>query len=226
MICFSMILGNLTIGQPQKIIKDFGLSAISLFGVLIAIFVGIGTIYKEIEKKTIYVILSRPISRSHFLLGKYFGLSLIILLQVILMTCFLLLLLVMIYEQPFPASILLVSLLTWIQIEIVLAVALFFSSFSTPFLSGIFTLSIFIIGNLVSDLKTLSAQGDNVFLEILAKILFYCFPNFERLNFTTQVVHNLPIYPVEIINSILYGCAYLILVLTLSMVIFSKRDIK
>ena len=85
MLAFSLVLGNLTIGDEIKIIKDFGLAAISLFGVLIAIFVGISLVYKEMEKRTIYVILAHPISRSQFVLGKYGGLSLTLLVEVAVM---------------------------------------------------------------------------------------------------------------------------------------------
>ena len=103
LILFSIVLGKLTIGDPMKIIKDFGLGAISIGGTLIAIFVGIGMVYKEMEKRTIYIILSKPLARWQFLMGKYLGLSLTILVEVAVMTI-LLFALCFVYEKIMPWS--------------------------------------------------------------------------------------------------------------------------
>jgi ABC-type transport system involved in multi-copper enzyme maturation permease subunit len=125
MLGFSMILGNLTIGDPIKIVKDFGLGAISLFGILIAIFVGIGLVYKEMEKRTIYVMLAKPIARWQFLLGKYFGLSLILMIEVLVMTIGLFVLCYY-YKPDVPWDLFLAIIPIYFELQLILAVALFF----------------------------------------------------------------------------------------------------
>ncbi len=149
-----LLLGKLTLGDPMKIIKDFGLGSISIGGTLIAIFVGIGMVYKEMEKRTIYIILSKPLARWQFLMGKYLGLSLTILVEVAVMTI-LLFGLCFVYEKAVPWLLLTAIVPIYIEILVILAFAVFFSAFSSPFLSGMFTLAVFIIGHFTQDLRLL-----------------------------------------------------------------------
>ena len=226
MLGFSMVLGNLTLGDPVKIVKDFGLGAISLFGTLIAIFVGIGLVYKEMEKKTIYLILSKPVGRGQFLLGKYLGLSITLIIEVVVMSLGLFLLLVLVYEQPAPWSLFKAILPIWFELQLMLAVALLFSAWSSPFLSGLFTLSIFIIGHLTKDLLVLAGKSEDAAFQMLAKVLYYVFPNLENLNFKVQVVHGLPIPATDFILALSYAFFYTCAILTLAVVIFRSRDIR
>jgi len=225
MLAFSLVLGNLTIGDEIKIIKDFGLGAISLFGVLIAIFVGISLVYKEMEKRTIYVILANPITRSQFVIGKYAGLSLTLLVEVLVMSAGLLTLCYLkqhsMYWELFKAIIPI-----WFELQLILAVALLFSTFVAPFLSGMLTLAIFIIGHLTQDLKQLVANMDNPVLKKTADILYYTFPNLEALNYKAQVVHGLPISSQEFFLSLSYAATYTILILSITLFIFNHRDIR
>lgn len=224
MLAFSMVLGTLTIAEPVKVIKDFGLGAISIVGTLIAIFVGIGMVYKEMEKKTIYLILAKPISRGQFLIGKYCGLSLTIIVEVVVMTVLLLILSYQ-YVPEIPFSLFKAIIPIYLELQLILAIAFLFSTFSSSFLSGMFTLSIFIIGHLTKDLKTLAEAGENVMFQKFASGLYYIFPNLENLNFKARVVHNLPVPASEIMFSLLYGVLYTIFILVLALVIFERRDI-
>ena len=226
MLCFSMVLGNLTLGDPVKIVKDFGLGAISLFGTLIAIFVGIGLVYKEMEKKTIYLILSKPVGRGQFLLGKYMGLSITLIIEVVVMSLGLFLLLMLVYEQPVPWILFKAIIPIWFELQLMLAVALMFSAWSSPFLSGLFTLSIFIIGHLTKDLVVLAGNSEDSNFQMLANVLYYVFPNLENLNFKVQVVHGLPILASDFIYSLSYAFFYTCAILTLAVVIFRSRDIR
>lgn len=225
MLVFSLVLGYLTIGDEIKIIKDFGLGAISLFGVLIAIFVGISLVYKEMEKRTIYVILANPISRPQFVLGKYLGLSLTLLVEVVVMSIGLLALCYT--EQPKIAWDLLVAILAiWFELQLVLAIALLFSTFVSPFLSGLLTLVVFVIGHLTQDFRLIVAKVDNSFIEKIADVFYYAFPNLEALNYKTKVVHGLRITPAEYLLSIGYSTAYTLALLSLAVLIFQRRDIR
>lgn len=225
MLAFSLVLGNLTIGDEMKIIKDFGLGAISLFGVLIAIFVGINLVYKEMEKRTIYVILANPISRGQFVLGKYAGLSLTLFVEVAVMSAGLLALCYL-KQQEIPWELFKAIIPIWFELQLILAVALFFSAFTSPFLSGLCTLAVFIVGHLTQDFKQLVATTDNPVLQKTADILYYTFPNLETLNYKARVVHALEISSQEFYISLGYATCYTLLVLTLTLLIFNKRDIR
>ncbi|WP_035239738.1 ABC transporter permease [Desulfobacter vibrioformis] len=224
LVFFSIVLGKLTIGDPMKIIKDFGLGAISIGGTLIAIFVGIGMVYKEMEKRTIYIILSKPLARWQFLLGKYLGLSLTILVEVAVMTILLFSLCVA-YEQALPWILLTAIGPIYIEILIILAFAVFFSAFSSPFLSGMFTLAIFIIGHFTQDLRLLAKGSQDTVFKALADGAYYILPNLERLNYKTRVVHDLAIPVQELGLSFVYALCYAALILTAAVFVFERRDI-
>lgn len=222
---FAMVLGNLTLTSPLKIIKDFGLGAISIVGTLIAIFVGIGMVYKEMEKRTIYTILSKPIHRWQFLIGKYLGLCMTISIEVIVMSV-LVFGLCYFYVPEIPFELVYAIIPIFFELLLILAFAFLFSSFSTSFLSGMFTLSVFIIGHLTGDLKLLADGTENVLFQKLAWVLFYFLPNLEFLNYKTEVVHHLPIPMEKFFLSIMYSIAYTFIVLLAAIFIFSRRDIK
>ncbi|HBT88626.1 ABC transporter permease subunit [Desulfobacter sp.] len=224
LILFSIVLGKLTIGDPMKIIKDFGLGAISIGGTLIAIFVGIGMVYKEMEKRTIYIILSKPLARWQFLMGKYLGLSLTILMEVAVMTI-LLFALCFVYEKIMPWSLLTAIVPIYIEILVILAFAVFFSAFSSPFLSGMFTLAIFIIGHFTQDLRLLAKASEDTVFKALADGAYYILPNLERLNYKTRVVHDLVIPGQELGLSFVYAVSYIAVVLITAVFIFENKDI-
>ncbi len=224
LILFSIVLGKLTIGDPMKIIKDFGLGAISIGGTLIAIFVGIGMVYKEMEKRTIYIILSKPLARWQFLMGKYLGLSLTILVEVAVMTI-LLFALCFVYEKTVPWPLLTAIVPIYIELLVILAFAVFFSAFSSPFLSGMFTLAVFIIGHFTQDLRLLAKSSEDRVFKILADGAYYLLPNLERLNYKTRVVHDLAIPGEEIGLSVVYAICYISVVLISAVFIFENRDI-
>ena len=154
----SIFLGELSAGQESKIIVDLGLSAMLLFGAFIAIFVGVGLVYKEIERRTLYAILSKPISRGQFLLGKYLGLGLTLLINVAIMGVGVSLALIYIHRgwDPLVPKVWPAILLIYFELMILTGVALLFSSFSSPALSALMTFFIFIIGHFSGDLKSLA----------------------------------------------------------------------
>ncbi len=225
MLAFSLVLGNLTIGDEIKIIKDFGLASISLFGVLIAIFVGISLVYKEMEKRTIYVILANPIARYQFVLGKYMGLSLTLLVEVAVMSAGLLALCYL-KQQEIPWELFKAIIPIWFELQLILAVALLFSTFVSPFLSGLLTLSVFVIGHLTQDFKELVVNLDNPALKKTADALYFTFPNLETLNYKARVVHGLEIPWQEFGLSLAYAASYTVLLLSITLFIFNRRDIR
>src|SRR4030043_1217630 len=219
----SVILDNLTISEPTKIIKDFGLASIEIFGVLIAIFVGIGLVYKEMERKTIYNILSKPIHRYQFIIGKYLGLVLTLLVEVLIMSIALFSILYF-YEGKISFTILPAIGMIFVALMIITAFALLFSSFSTPILSGLFTLSFFIIGHLTPDLLELGKKAGSRSLHYLTEVLYYVIPNLEYFNIKGQVIYHVPLKEGYLFFASLYGLLYISVIVLLSIVIFQSRD--
>ncbi len=225
MLGFSVVLGNLSLGDTYKIIQDFGLMAISLFGTLTAIFVGIGMVYKEMEKRTAYVILAKPIARWQFLLGKYLGLSLTLVVMEICMTiglffvCYL-------YKEMVPYRVIYALIGIIFELQLILAAAVLFSTFTTPFLSGLFTLSVFIVGHITADLRVIAESLDASMLKTIMNTMYYVLPNLERLNFKAAVVHQLDIPAGVFSMAIVYSIAYTVMILMGSILIFNRRDMR
>jgi ABC-type transport system involved in multi-copper enzyme maturation permease subunit len=225
MIGLSALLSKLTIGVQIRIVKDIGLGSISIFGVLIAIFLGIGLVSKEIDRRTIYTILSKPVRRYSFLLGKFVGLLLTLLLNISIMT---LALTILIYSMGGEINLLIFEaiFLIFIELIVVTSIALFFSTFTTPTLSAIFTLSFFVIGHLTGYIKLLGSQSDMLFVRQLSALLYYTLPNLESFNIKSVVMYAEAVEWNLLFLSILYGVIYTSLVIILSVIIFQKRDFK
>lgn len=222
-IAFSRLLALLTVGDRVKIIKDVGLSSLSLFGALMAIVIGTGLVYKEIDKKTIYTLLSKPIYRYQFILGKFYGLVLTLFLMLLLMS---LIFLIVVFLHTFQIEwkMLIAVFFIFLELLLITSVALLFSCFSTPILSSIFSLSFYLIGHVSWGLETLIQKVKPGFGKTVAQILYTFLPDLENFNFKTEVVYNLPIPSNIYISSILYGIFYTLFMLVLAMLVFRRRD--
>src|SRR5688572_15831496 len=156
LISISYIIGQLTVGDELKIIKDLGISSIHFFGVLITIFIGIGLVFREMEKRTIFMVLSKPLRRHHFLLGKFFGMALT--LFVILCTLVGVFYIVLYLKGGATSGLLWSFYMIYLEWLIITAIALLFSSFSTPLLSTMLTLAAFFAGHLTESLLMLKSR--------------------------------------------------------------------
>lgn len=222
-LLFSRLLALLTVGDRVKIVTDVGLASISLFGTLMAILMGTGLVYKEIDKKTIYTLLSKPIHRHQFLLGKYFGLVLTLFVMMFLMTM-IFFVIYFLHALKIEWSMLIALFYIFLELCLITAVALFFSCFSTPILSSIFSLAFYLIGHLSWGLETLLKKMTPGVGKFTARILYLFLPDLEKFNFKTEIVHHLPIPPQVLFYSTLYGIFYTVFVLFLAILIFRKRD--
>src|SRR6188474_2231798 len=187
----AIFLGELSGGQERKIIVDLGLSAMLLFGVFISIFVGVGLVYKEIERRTIYAIFSKPVSRGEFLVGKYLGLCLTLLVNVLVMGAGVSLALIYVSGgmDPLVLRIWPAILLIFVELMILTGVALLFSSFSSPALSALLTFFVFIIGHFSSDLKSLATSLGGTAARWFFKAVYYALPNLATYSFITPAAH-------------------------------------
>ncbi len=223
MIGSALLLGTLTIGEQGKIVKDIGLASIELFGVLIAIFVGVGLVSREIEKRTIYTIIAKPVHRYQFLLGRYAGLVLTMWVNTAVMFAAFSVILMIGGLTPDAGIVEAVGLISVSQL-VVLSMAMLFSTFTTPTLSGIFTLALYVIGQLASELKAMSEKLSGVAAKELIAGLYYLIPNLAVFNVKGEAVHGLPIAPEYLAMAVGYGLSYAALMLLMSCMIFQRRD--
>src|SRR2546429_4047672 len=224
----AIFLGELSAGQEAKIIVDLSLSAMLLFGVFIAIFVGVGLVYKEIERRTLYAILSKPISRGQFLLGKYLGLCATLFVNVVIMGLGVSLALLYIHRgwDSLVINIWPAILLIYFELAIITGVALLFSSFSSPALSALLTFFVFVIGHFSADLKTLSATVSSGGARLVFAALYYLLPNLSNYAYITAASHGETPTAANFFGAILYGLAYIAVLLAASTLIFKRRNFK
>jgi ABC-type transport system involved in multi-copper enzyme maturation permease subunit len=232
------LLGQLSAGQDVKIIKDLGLAAISIFGLLIAIFIGIGLVWKEVDRRSIYGVLSKPIRRSEFVLGKYLGLLLTLIVNLAVMTAALYAVLggmswlagpsaLAAAEAPPADPVLLQAiLLIGVELALVTAIALFFSTFSSPFLSAGCTAGLWVAGQFGTDLRNAGDLVESPAAAWMARALYYVLPNFAAFDIKAQVVHGQGLPAADLALTILYGATYAAFVLVGAVAIFGRRDLK
>jgi Cu-processing system permease protein len=219
----SVLLGTLTIGEQARIVNDLGLAAINLVAVIIAIFVGIGLVTKEIERRTVYTILARPITRVQFVLGKYMGLGLIVIVNIAIM--FVMFLgTILLTGNVIHGSLFQAVELILVETLLVMAMALFFSTFSSSTLSATMTLGLFVIGHLTSDLKGIAEKSQSQFTEAALTALYYICPNLEMLNIKGQAASGLLVAAGYQATATVYGLLYAGLLLTGACFIFQRRD--
>lgn len=219
----SILLADLSIMEHYKIMTDMGLAAINLVGVIIAIFVGIGLVTKEIERRTIYTIIARPISRAQFVVGKYLGLVTTLAVNVAVMLAVYLLTL---WASHAPVHWALVQAVQLIVVELMLvtAIALFFSTFSSATLSAILTIGLYIIGHLTTDLRGLVQKSHSDALKAMVNGVYYLCPNLDLLNMKGQAAMGIAIPLSYQALATSYGLLYAGMLLVGACLIFQQRD--
>ncbi len=224
----SVFLGELSMSQESKIIIDIGLSSMRIFGVLIAIFIGIGLVYKEIDKRTIYSLLAKPIHRSEFILGKYFGLCLTLLVNSAVMALGISLALLFVKKgaDPIQAKIWPAVYLIFLELMLVTAISLMFSSFSSPALSALMTFFLFVIGTFSADLKLFAATVGVGFVKVVCTSLYYILPNLDNFNFIASAAHGNTPTASMVGAATLYAMLYISALLAVTVLIFQKRNFK
>jgi ABC-type transport system involved in multi-copper enzyme maturation permease subunit len=224
----SIFIGELSGGQERKVIVDLGLSAMLLFGAFIAIFVGVGLVYKEIERRTIYAVFSKPVGRGEFLVGKYLGLCITLLVNVLVMGVGVSLALLYVSGgwDPLIPTIWPAVLLIYLELMLLTAIALLFSSFSSPALSALLTFMVFIIGHFSADLKSLAVSMGSTGARWLFTGLYYLLPNLANYSFITPAAHGRAPAPGFVIATALYAFIYITVILAAATLIFSRRNFK
>jgi len=238
MIGASYLIGQLTAGQDIKIIKDLGLAASSVFGLFIAVFIGVGLVWKEVDRRSVYNLLVKPLRRHEFIIGKFAGLALTLLVNIAVMAAALYAVLALMnWHDPglakvtVDAPVLDPQLLTafgllYVQLLVITSVALFFSTFSGPMLSAAFTFGLYIVGHFNADLAHFENVVQSQAAAWLGKALYYILPNLAPFDVKAAVVHGQPVTAAYVALTTGYGLLYAGAMVTLAVLVFSKRDFK
>ena len=228
MMAAAIAVGQISVGIEQTVIVSLGLSAISVIGLLISIFIGVALVSKEMDKRTLYALLAKPVRRWEFLLGKFAGLVLTLAVNTAAMA--LGLLLVMIYMkhslERSDAVALVAVYFILLKLALIVALALLFSCFTTPLLAILFTVGLYIVGLYVQELRNLPVEVMSPAMAAFTKWLSYLLPNFENFNVMAMAAHGRAVPGALILQNTLYTVVYCTIVLTAAAVVFSRRDLK
>ena len=222
----AIFLGELTAGQEARTIVNLGLGACLLFGAFISIFVGVSLVSKEIEKRTVYAIFAKPISRTEFILGKYLGLCLTLLVNVLVMGVGVSLALFYVGGNDLALSIWGAVFLIYLELTILTAVAILFSSFSSPALSALLSFFIFISGHFSASLNELAANLGSPFAKYFFGVIYYVLPNLSLYVFRTETAHGLMPPSSMFLGATAYTIVYAGILLVVTILIFSRRNFK
>jgi ABC-type transport system involved in multi-copper enzyme maturation permease subunit len=223
----AILVGQISIDIERLVVINLGLTAVSLFGIVIAIFIGIGLVSKEIEKRTLYTVLSRPVRRWEFIVGKFFGLAGTLTVNTFFMALgvFAALLYVSSHFKRADGWVLVAVYFIVLQLLIITALALFFSTFSSPLLSAVFAVSLFVIGCFAEDLRGFAGMSTGL-TRWLATGTAYLVPNFSALNVISQVAHEQAVSGRLVAYNSLYALLYVGMVLGAAVLVFERREMK
>ena len=228
MMAAAVLVGQISIGIEDTVIVTLGLSAISMIGLLIAVFIGVALVSKEMDKYTLYALLAKPVRRWEFLLGKFGGLVLTLAVNTAAMA--LGLLMVMLYVkhslQRSDAVVLVAVYFILLKLALVVALALLFSCFTTPLLAILFTVGLYIVGLYVQELRDMPLEVMSPAMSSFTKWLSYVLPNFENFNVMAMAAHGRAVPGTLILQNTLYAVVYCTIVLMAAATVFSRRNLK
>jgi len=228
MIAASVAVGQISIGIEQTVIVSLGLSAISVIGLLISVFLGVALVSKEMDKRTLYALLAKPVRRSEFLLGKFGGLVLTLAVNTAAMALGLLLTMLYVKHslERSDAVVLVAVYFILLKLALIVALALLFSCFTTPLLSILFTAGLYVAGLYVQELRNLPIAVMSPAMSAFTGWLSYLLPNFENFDVMAMAAHGRAIPGTLILQNTLYTVVYCAIVLTTAAVVFSRRNLK
>ena len=228
MMLAAVVVGQISIGIEESVIVSLGLSAISVIGLLIAVFIGVALVSKEMEKRTLYALLAKPVRRWEFLLGKFGGLVLTLAVNTAALAAglFLVMLYVKHSLQREDAVVLVAVYFIWLKLALIVALALLFSCYTTPLLALLFTSGLYIVGLYVQELRDLPAQVMSPAMTAFTKWLSYLLPNFENFNVMAMAAHGRAVPGTLTLQNTLYAVIYCTIVLTGATAVFSRKNLK
>jgi ABC-type transport system involved in multi-copper enzyme maturation permease subunit len=228
LVAASVFVSDLSLDMESQFTAVLGLSAMVMFGALIAIFIGVGLVYKEIDKRTIYSLLSKPVHRHEFIIGKYFGLCLTLLVNTAVMVLATELALLYVNGKfvPVQTAVLDASFLVYLELVLLVAVALMFSSFTTPMLAALFSFAVYVIGHFSKDLLVMASLSSSTTTKAVLTALYYLIPNLSNFGFITEASHGRLVPLTMAVSAGAYAFVYISVLLSAAVLIFQKRNFK
>jgi ABC-type transport system involved in multi-copper enzyme maturation permease subunit len=228
MMAAAILVGQISIGIEQIVIINLGLSAISVIGLLMAIFIGVGLVSKEMDKRTLYALLAKPVRRWEFLVGKFGGLVLTLAVNTAAMTAGLFVALFYVKHMLARADVISLVAVYFIllKLALVVALALLFSCFTTPLLAILFTAGIYVAGLFVAQMRNFHSDTTAQAVRTFLRWLSYLLPNFENFDVMAQVAHGRSIPAALVAQNTAYAALYCAIVLAAAATIFSRRNLK
>jgi Cu-processing system permease protein len=208
-----------------RITQDIGLASMSVLCFLIAVLIGTGIVYREIERKTIYTVLSKPVKAWELILGKFLGLALMVGLLMLAMTAVLLVVNTVV-TRDFSSTILTAVLLIGMELILLTALSIMMSTIASPILGAIFTLILYVIGHTSADLKELAVRFGAGSVQTLSKVMYYTLPNLEYLNVRGKVIHGVEIEPSYVLFACAYALLYAVVFLTVAVLVMDRKEFK
>jgi ABC-type transport system involved in multi-copper enzyme maturation permease subunit len=228
MIAAAIVVGQISIGIEEIVIVSLGLSAISLIGLLIAVFIGVGLVSKEMDKRTLYALLAKPVRRWEFLLGKFAGLLLTLTVNTAAMAAGLFAALFYVKHplERADAAVLVAVYFILLKLALVVALALLFSCYTSPLLAILFTAGLYIAGLFVNEMRNVQSATIGAGLKAFLRWLSYLLPNFENFDVMASAAHGRVIPAILAVNNTAYAALYCAIVLAAAAAIFSRRNLK
>lgn len=225
LLAASQVLSPIALGEGKKVVTDFGLAGSSLLATLLAVVLGSSLLHKELERRTIYAVMAKPIRRAEFLLGKFLGLWVTAAALVVGMTGILLVLLATVYGDS-PWLLLGSMALTIVELGVITALVVFFSAFTTPALTALFTAAAIVVGHFADDLLYFATQGASPFLAKTTEAIYWLVPHLAVFNVRGQVVHGVAVEPERLVFGAAYGLLYVAALLIAAGAVFERREFK
>lgn len=221
----SLGMQEVSLGDTQKVVRGVGLGGISIVGAIIAIFLGVGLVWKEIDRKTIYTLAAKPLPRWQILLGKYGGLWVTLGVEIAILTgmytC------IIGWQQGLPSlGVYIAMAMLMLELTLVTAFATLFSTFASPTSASAYTLCVYVIGHFADDLYIFGQASDNVAFRESTLLMYRIVPNLGMFNVRSEAVHNIAIPGAELFWAALYAIGYSTVVLGIAMAVFERRDFK
>jgi ABC-type transport system involved in multi-copper enzyme maturation permease subunit len=224
----AILVGQISIGIEQSVIVSLGLTAISVIGIFIAVFIGVGLVSKEMDKRTLYALLAKPVERWQFLIGKFAGLAMTLAVNTAAMTVGLYLALWTV-KHPLTSNdwyLLVAVYLILLKLALVVALAMLFSCFTSPFLAILFTLGLYVAGLFAGGLRTMQAVNLSPSAMRVFRSVSYVLPNFENFNVMGAVAHGRAVPVALAWQATLYAMLYGAILLVGAAMVFSRRNLK
>jgi ABC-type transport system involved in multi-copper enzyme maturation permease subunit len=225
MVISTKLFGMLTVGDEAKIVKDIGLAAMQFFSMLIAVMMSMILISREVDSRTVFNILAKPVRRWQFILGKYCGLVAIVAANLFLITI-VLVVTVLVYTGELDPMLFFAGAMTMLEMLVLAAFATLFAVLTRPILGSLMTLAVFVVGHMSADLWLLTRQLPGALTRGAIAVVYYLLPNLERFNFRTEVVHDLPVSVAAVGWACVYGVAFAAVALLLADLRFRSKDLK